>query len=151
MNASLPHYLLDTGILIQYARGKDVANTIDSRFKFRASRFMPLVCVVTIGEIMAIARRRKWPDDKMRRLDEFINGLVVVDISPTEVIDSYAELDSYAIANGKAVGQNDTWIAAAAKATGSVIVTGDGDFDTFHGVLVNRILMDMKSGEVVSE
>jgi len=127
-----------------------VAQAIDSHFQFRASRFRPLVCVVTIGEIKAFARRNQWNDEKLKRLNEFIEGLVVVDISPREVIEAYAELDTHAKSIGKSVGQNDTWIAATAKATGCIIVTGDGDFDAFHGTLVDRVRVDMKTGQVTS-
>lgn len=53
-------YLLDTGILIVYARGKEPAQEMEKRFHFSEASFKPIVCVVTLGEIRAFAEWNRW-------------------------------------------------------------------------------------------
>jgi len=52
---NLPTYLLDTGILLHWVRGKAVAANMDAQFQLRASGFHPLICEVTVFEISAVA------------------------------------------------------------------------------------------------
>lgn len=55
--------------------------------------------------------------------------LVVVDIRSDDVLRKFAEIDSWSKKNGRALGDNDTWIAATAAATGATLLTNDKDFD----------------------
>lgn len=59
-----PTYLLDTGILLHWVRGSDVAEVIEGQFQLRASNFRPLICEVTLGEIEAFARSEKCGEQK---------------------------------------------------------------------------------------
>ncbi len=59
-----PTYLLDTGILLHWLRGKAVAEAIDAQFQLRRSASRPLNCEVTLGEIEAFARDSKWKDTR---------------------------------------------------------------------------------------
>lgn len=57
-------YLLDTGILILYARASTAGKAIEDRFHFRDSPFKPMVSVVTLGEARSFARRLDWGDKR---------------------------------------------------------------------------------------
>ena len=86
---------------------------------------------VTEGEILGLARLPKWRwgEPKLRQLEELLAKLVRVDAGLRDVVDAYAELYATSYATGNPTGDNDLWIAATAKATGSVLLTRDGDFD----------------------
>ncbi len=52
-------YLLDTGILLHWVRGSNVATVVDGQFQLREAHFRPLICEVSLGEIEAFARSEK--------------------------------------------------------------------------------------------
>ena len=89
------NFLLDTGILLHYARASQLGHSIEQRYGFTKSNFKPLVCVVTIGEIQAIANRCQWGKQKLDTLQRIINNLVRIDISHEEVINAFAKIRSF--------------------------------------------------------
>lgn len=139
-------YLLDTGILILYARASTAGKAIEDRFHFRASPFKPMVSVVTLGEVRAFARYRGWGAEKVAQLEGILRNVVPIDISSAEVIEAYAQIDAAAKANGWTLGNNDTWIAATAKATGATLLTTDKDFDPLHKEFISRVYIDPHTG-----
>src|SRR5438093_12712406 len=108
-------YLLDTGILLHWVRGKTVAENIDSQFQLRTSSFRPLICEVTLGEMEAFALDEKWKDTRREKLRQLKRELVIVDISDHRVIEAYAKFSTLARSNGWAIfhDKNYLWIAAA--------------------------------------
>lgn len=129
---SEPLYLLDTNVLLFLARGGRLGQHIDATFGLRAARFRPLVCIVSHGEVLVLARSNKWGDEKQTALRGLLDNLVAVDISHPRVIDAYVELDLVSRAHpdgARNMGKNDLWIAAAAKAAGATLLTTDRDFD----------------------
>jgi predicted nucleic acid-binding protein len=137
-----PAYLLDTNVLIHYARASSVGQAIESRFGFQASSFKPLVCVVTMGEIMAFGRHKAWGPEKWKQLQRLTDNIVRVGIDSDAVLDAYAEIHKYKVDHGHALGDNDVWIAAATKATGAVLLTTDHDFDALCPHLIQRTYID---------
>jgi predicted nucleic acid-binding protein len=125
-------YLVDTNILLFYLRGGSIGKYIQANYPFDSGLFDSLVCVVSKGEILAFSKKRKWGDDKNKKLEQLLENLVTVDISSNEVLNAYAELDAYSESNGRRMGKNDLWIAATAKATGAIVLTTDKDFDYFN-------------------
>ena len=142
-------YLLDTGLLILYARGKEAAQEIERQFQFAATAFKPIISVVTVGEVYAFARWRSWGEQKLAQLEKFRSSLIEVDISRPEIIQSYAKITATCFRNGWSLGDNDRWIAATADVTGSTLVTTDKDFDPLAETTLRRIRVDPKTGKIV--
>jgi tRNA(fMet)-specific endonuclease VapC len=117
------NYLLDTNILLIYIRDKATRQFLESTYQPFNLENTPIISVVTVGEIQSIARRNKWGNAKLNLLNDILNDLVIADINSQDVIDKYAEIDTFS--QGKSVekplkisarnmGKNDLWIAATA-------------------------------------
>lgn len=139
-------YLLDTGVLIIYARGKEAAGELERQFQLTQAPFKPVVSVVTVGEVGAFARWRKWSERNLARLHALLSNLVVLDISIPQVLQAYAETAAACLRNGWAMGNNDLWIAATAHVTGLTLLTTDKDFDPLVGTVLGRVLLDPRTG-----
>ena len=133
--------LLDTGILIHLVRDNWIGRSIDSRFHLRTRSERPLVSIITIGESLAFARKLSWGPAKAVALEDLFEALVVVDISD-EILDLYAEVDSFLRRSGKPIEQNDMWIAATAIASGAHLLTTDKDFDPLYPNFLDRTRID---------
>jgi len=139
-------YLLDTNILLIYLRDNDKSARIDQQFDPLGTDNIPIISVVTIGEIRSLAIRNRWGIRRMQRLDELLNQLVVADIYVEEVIQLYAEIDAYSqgLLPGRPLGntsrnmsKNDLWIAATAAAANLLLLTNDKDFRHLKGVFLD--------------
>ncbi|MCC7493999.1 MAG: type II toxin-antitoxin system VapC family toxin [Fimbriimonadaceae bacterium] len=124
--------VLDTSVLVHLVRHDGTGQAIDSDLGLSARHERPFYCVVTEGEIRALATGWAWGAAKLSKLDDLLLELVPVDIGSRDVIDSYSALYSAATKLGRPRGENDLWIAAAAMATGADLVTCDTDFDWMH-------------------
>lgn len=147
-------YLLDTSVLLHVVRGKVVGTAIENRYQLKAQATKPLLCVVTHGEIWAIATRQDWGDDKRRSLQAAIDELPAINISADDVVSAYVEIQLYTESQGRPMGQNDLWIAASAKAANAYLLTCDGDFSHLYGQQIEgeyidhvAILKEGKSGD----
>lgn len=123
--------VLDTNILVDLVRNNKRGQKINERFQLTERAERPLYSSVTEGEILGLARlpKWKWGKPKLKQLEELLGNLVRVNAGLREVVDAYAELYSMSWSTGNPTGDNDLWIAATAKATGSVLLTRDSDFD----------------------
>jgi tRNA(fMet)-specific endonuclease VapC len=137
-------YLLDTNILVLYIRAGDLAKRIEERFALRQSLYKPMISIVSVGEILSLARQFAWGGDKTDIMERLLKDVVQIDISSIEVLRAYAELDHHTRKAGKQIGKNDLWIAATAKATGATLLTMDRDFDCLADALIQRIWIDQK-------
>ena len=146
---SEPLYLLDTGVLLTLVRGQTLGRSIDQQFGLRAAKQRPFVCIVTHGEIWVLARRNDWGPQKCAALQTMLDNLVAVDISHSAVIEAYIELDLLSRAHpdgARNMGKNDLWIAAAAKATGAMLLTLDQDFAHLIPAPVAGVILDSQPG-----
>lgn len=134
--------LLDTSVILHLLRGKATGLAIDAAYSLRQRPERPLVCVVSVGEILSFAAQRGWGTAKVDQLKKLVEELVVVDVRSQTVLQHYAAIDSYLVKNGRKVGDNDTWIAATSAATGAILLTTDKDFDPLNGHLITRIWFD---------
>ena len=144
-------YLLDTNILLAYVRGGEIGRYVERTYHLLAGPFQPLVCVVSIGEIRAIAAAQvnPWAKAKTDRMNELIGKLVVVDISEPAVLDGYVVAVNRR-PKGLGVPQNDLWIASAAMATQSCLLTTDRHFDYLADQgLLTRQWIDPAVGKIV--
>jgi tRNA(fMet)-specific endonuclease VapC len=143
--ASTP-LLLDTNILIHLARGGVAAQRLEERYGLRSRRQTPFICIVTVGEMLAIARRNAWGGARLSALEQLAANLVVVGIDRDPVLRAYAEFDAELTRAGTRMGQqNDLWIAATAAATGAVVLSTDRDFDALHPARIQREWVDPES------
>lgn len=144
--------LLDTGILIQLARGNRAGLRLDRDLSLSTRPERPIISVVTVGEVRAFARKLGWGDEKRRRLDELVRQLVIVDIRDDAVLHRYAAIDHYSEREAKParpMGQNDMWIAACSSVYDAHLVTADKDFDHLTPRFVGRTRVDGVTGAVL--
>lgn len=89
-----------------------------------------VICTIVRGEILhgiqllQPGRKRHELDEKADRLFRMIACHAI----PPSAGDRYAELKIACKSAGVALSQNDSWIAATARALGATIVTRDKDF-----------------------
>ncbi|MCU0348402.1 MAG: PIN domain-containing protein [Saprospiraceae bacterium] len=138
-------YLLDTNILLIYIRQNSTLSWIDHNYNPLGAGNIPVISVVTAGEIRSIALRNSWGKKKYQQLETLLNQLVVADINAEDVIERYAEIDAFSQGRLKGkqlgfssrnMGKNDLWIAATAAVIGAVLLTADADFDHLEGVYI---------------
>lgn len=130
--------LLDTNILVHLIRSKELGQRIARDYQIPQRSERPLVCVVTVGEALALAEKLSWGAAKKSKLDDLLHELVIVDIDSPSVLRKYAEIDAFLTAKGLPIGQNDMWIAAAAACANAVLLTSDKDFDRLYPQFVER-------------
>ncbi|HLL20882.1 MAG TPA: type II toxin-antitoxin system VapC family toxin [Kofleriaceae bacterium] len=138
--------LLDTNVVLQLVRGNATGEALDRAYGLRARPDRPLISIVTVGEMLAMAKRLNWGAKKVETLKLLASELVVVDIDNQRVLDNYAEIHAFAVTNGYMLGDNDIWIAATAAAAGAVLLTTDRDFDPLADILLTRIYFDPAVG-----
>lgn len=141
--------LLDTNILLIYAREGEPSQRLESQLSLQGGRVQGLISVITVGEVHALALKLNWGAKRRQRLIELIRTkLVPIDINRPEIIAAYAELDHFSerVARpARPMGQNDLWIAATAHVLQIELVTTDKDFDHLHGVKLSRRWIDPAS------
>lgn len=147
-----PSILLDTSIVLHYSRRSAVYDAIEARYQLTQSRFQPLVSVVTLGEIRALAYYRGWGDIKLKSLDVFLSSIVCVDINDQRIIEAYARLSAHASSKGWALHsqKNDLWIAATAQVSGARLLTTDKDFADARDTFIDCEIFDSQSGATLS-
>ncbi len=121
--------LLDTNIIVHLLRGKDTGQRIDAAYGLRRRRDRPLICVVTVGESLGIAKQRGWGTERILALRAALAELVIVDINHSEILERFAEIHAADRKGGWNLSHNDTWIAATASVTGATLLTTDRDFE----------------------
>ncbi len=139
-------YLLDTNILVHLIRGKAAGLAIAANFGLRSSYAQCVISVVTVGEMYALARKWSWGSQKVAALDKLLAQVVWVDINHPDILSTYGELDDVSEKAGRKMGKNDLWIAATARASGTTLLTTDGDFDHLDPAHITRILIDPHTG-----
>ena len=140
-------YLLDTGVLVHYARQSSLYQKIESNEGLSNQDCLPMISVVTYGEILSFAIQHNWGAKKIQLIQNLLSKLVVIDINSndTDLLQAYAELDAYSknklpskpLGSSITVGKNDLWIAATAKVATAILLTIDGDFDHLNGQFIN--------------
>ena len=64
----------------------------------------PLVSIITVGEMLAFARRNGWGARKLDALQHLAGNLVVVDIGREPILRAYADLDTHLKKSGSSAG-----------------------------------------------
>lgn len=127
-------YLFDTGILLGFARGAPFAERVDAQHTPTTHPNTACVSVVSVGEIRCFPIRRKWGDEKRRKLEALLRQVPVVDINHRAILDRYAEISTYCEGlnperplpegvTAHPMGDNDLWIAATASVIKATLIT----------------------------
>jgi predicted nucleic acid-binding protein len=135
-------YLLDTNVIVAIIRGNDFGKRLDDVYALSSSISRSMISVVTIGEMLSLARQFNWGGPKRDKLQALLDEIVSIDINHPDILDSYAEIDHFSWQQGRKMGKNDIWAAATAAVSKATLLTTDKDFDHLHGKYVNRIWVD---------
>lgn len=124
-------WLVDTNIVIHVLRASELGKHLVGALQFRARKQDPLLSVVSQGELFSFARHNKWGRARLDRLEELLNGVLIVDLQAAAraMHNKYAELDTFSRSQGRKMGKNDLWIAASAATNNAILLTTDTDFD----------------------
>lgn len=130
-------YLLDTNIVLIYLRGNRTKEFIEREFAPFDTTNIPIVSVVSLGEIESINLRNNWGQKRITAVERFFEKCLVTDINSKDVIRRYGEIDAYSQGKLKSnplndssrnMGKNDLWIAATASIINATLLTTDKDF-----------------------
>lgn len=133
---------MDTNILVAYIRGQGLGRWIEQRYQLQTTARVPLLSVVSQGEIRSLTLQFGWGSNKMRQLHELLGRFVSVPLEFDRIIESYAEIDHYSRGIGRKMSKNDLWIAATAHVTRAVLLTTDRDFDHLDPRFLTRDWVD---------
>ena len=145
-------YLLDTNILLIYLRDNATRQWIDKTHAPLGAGNIPVISVVSVGEIRSLALRNNWGKQKQQQLEALLNQLVVADINAEDVFERYAEIDAFS--QGKLIGRplgqsarnmgkNDLWIAATASVAHARLLTTDADFNHLDGSFIELVKIEI--------
>jgi tRNA(fMet)-specific endonuclease VapC len=137
-----PLYLLDTNILVHYVRGSPLWYSIIQRYQLLLIDPIPILSVVTEGEVRSLARRRNWGESKTDQLEFILGYFRRQSLDDAVLLDFYATLDSYCEWIGHSMGKNDLWIASTACAYDATLLTTDRDFDRLSPQFLTREWID---------
>lgn len=152
-------YILDTGLLVGYARGADFAKQCHNTYDLSNPQHLVFTSIVSKGEILALAEKNNWGGRKRELFSEKLREFPSVDIKTDEVVEAYAQIKSWTEGSpppsaphfppppkpAKKMGQNDMWIAATAIAACATLITIDKDFDHLDEAgILKRVYIDQK-------
>ncbi|MCU0451261.1 MAG: type II toxin-antitoxin system VapC family toxin [Bernardetiaceae bacterium] len=139
-------YLLDTNILLHLIRNSVLWQQTKRHYQLSDSDYF-FISVVTVGEVLALARKNHWGEKRLRALDQLLGRFTVLDINNDAVLFRYADIDAYSQGllpglalppgvSARNMGKNDLWIAATASVAGAVLLSADRDFEHLNGVFI---------------
>ena len=148
-------YVLDTGIVLGFARGAPFAQYVDDQYAPSKSPNAVCLSVVTIGEIKCFPIRRNWGDKKRATLQKLLKTIPAVDINQPAILQRYSEIKTYCEGvnpdkplppgvSAHPMGDNDLWIAATASVINGKLITTDEDFLFLDKVYLGVICVDPK-------
>jgi tRNA(fMet)-specific endonuclease VapC len=128
-------YLLDTDICIYIHRNRP--ERVARRFASIAAGELA-ISVITFGELLCGAAKNAQTAMILRQLNEFV-VLAPVLALPTRAAEFYGTIRAELERSGTVIGNNDTWIAAHAKAEGLTLVTNnEKEFRRVRGLKVQN-------------
>ncbi len=132
-------YVLDTNIVLHYIRKSKIYQQIEKDINLSASDSSILISAVSVGEIEGFVIRHKWGKDKLNRIKDLLEKILIIDISGKDqkMMEAYSNLWNFSknihptekLGQSIGIGQNDIWIAALTLITDSTLITTDSDFD----------------------
>nr|WP_309690025.1 type II toxin-antitoxin system VapC family toxin [Armatimonas sp.] len=135
-------YLLDTNIILHYARRSVVQQKIEPEYRLLSRSEIALVSYVSEAEARTMAAYREWGKPALTQLEFVLGAFRTVPIEQEEILKAYTEVDVYSRTQGIKMGKNDLWIAATVRVTGATLLTTDMDFDHLEGIMLAREWID---------
>ncbi len=115
-------YLLDTNIVIAlFAEDAAIIESLSEAEQV----FVPSIVV---GELCYGARKSSKPTDNLARIDEFVDGNVILGCD-AETARLYGDIKNRLRIKGRPLPENDLWIAAVAQQYQLTLITRDAHFD----------------------
>lgn len=145
-------YLFDTNILLHFVRETELSKSIEIELDPFGVDNMPILSVVSVGEIKSIALRNNWGINKLQKLHQIMSLFIITDINIDEVIEKYAEIDTFSqgkhktiptTGSAKNMGKNDLWIAASTNVLNTTLITTDNDFAHLDGVFIKLLKIEV--------
>ena len=148
----MKRFLLDTGLLLGFARRAKWAIRARAEFNLGDQEVMVFTSIICKGEILALAEKNGWGSKKRTHLEKVLNEIPTLDISTRTILDAYARIDAWT--HGKPVTspqntpppkpavtmtQNDLWIAATAHVSGAALLSTDKDFSHLDNIWLKFI------------
>jgi len=131
------NYVLDTNIIIHILTGSEKG--IEAKTKTQENNPYLIISIVSKGEIISIAKQRKWGKRKLNTLKALLEEFIIIlPINSDEIVETYAQIDAYSQGklkesplgqSSRNMSKNDLWIAATAYLTKSTLLTTDNDFN----------------------
>lgn len=136
--------LLDTAILLHLLRNRAAGRWIDAEYELSTRAERPLICEVTIGELLRMGARpqRQWGAARRKALRSWRQNLVVMPIGREPILEAYAEVGAFADGAGRTLSDNDVWIAACTRVAEAILLTTDRDFDPLFPRCIQREWID---------
>jgi tRNA(fMet)-specific endonuclease VapC len=136
--------LFDTNIILYISRDKSESKVLDFVNPTNQNIYISYAC---IAEVESIAFQNNWGKQKIRRFEDFLDEVQVVQIDDI-LLRTYVEIDAFSQRNHpdyshydfktpRNMGKNDLWIATTASLLNLTLVTTDGDFDHLHDNFLN--------------
>ena len=146
-------FVLDTGVILGYIRAAPYAEYIEEKFHLFKPPNIPIISVVSKGEIYSLAIQFNWGTVKLKALDDLLRKIPSADISDNQILQRYAEIDAYSLGKdsgrklpkgqtARKMGKNDLWIAAITSVLKAKLLTTDHDFDHLAGTFLDVTYID---------
>ena len=120
--------ILDTNFLIQFARELQAKQKGPARTFLAANRARPVfISVISLGELAAGLEDNEASRRFCARFGRTLN------LFPEQALVA-AQIDRVMMSKGLRLGENDNWIAGAARYYGQPIVSNDKAFDSVPGL-----------------
>lgn len=128
--------LLDTNAYSALARGEQaIIEVVGSAHELK----LPLPVIAELRYGFAKGSRREHNEQQLQR---FLAQPQISIVMPTlKTTEHYAALQLFCQQQGKALSQNDIWIAALAHETSDTLVTFDKDFAPLERILGNNLII----------
>lgn len=114
-------YLLDTNICIYIAKHNPLA--VRERFSRHSSRDLAM-SVITLGELRFGAEKSQSRERSLAGVAK-LEELIPVYALPEAAGEHYGQIRATLNSMGKPIGNNDSWLAAHARAEGWILVTNN--------------------------
>lgn len=95
-------FVLDTGIVLGYVRAAGYAEYVERKYGLFNPPNIPLISIVSKGEIYSLAIQFTWGAAKLKALNELLRKLPVVDVNDDQILHRYAEIDAYSLSKDPA-------------------------------------------------
>ena len=128
-------FLLDTNICVHIRRRRPPA--VLARFQ-QLKPGEAVLSVITYGELVYGAEKSQFREQASRQLAELASLLPVMEL-PFRAGEFYGSIRARLEAEGCAIGNNDLWIAAHAKAASLILVTNnEREFRRVQGLAIEN-------------